>query len=70
MQIIYKVQYSIIPGCPLLIWNEIPWLFTDFSLTKIHFPLTILPRVGPPYSSSPYSRLKHPRLITTDINQI
>ena len=26
------------------VWNEIPWLFTDFSLTKIHFSLTILPR--------------------------
>ena len=31
-------------GCPLLVWNEIPWLFTDFSLTKIRFSLTILPR--------------------------
>ena len=30
-------------GCPLCVWNKIPWLFNDFSLTKIHFPLTISP---------------------------
>ena len=45
--------FFILSGCPLLAWNEIPWLFTDFSLTKIHFSLTIIPRVLLPPSLQP-----------------
>ena len=40
----FIMEQTLWTGCPLLVWNEIPWLFTDFSLTKIHFSLTILPR--------------------------
>ena len=49
-------------GCPLLVGNEIPWLFTDFSLTKIHYSLTILP-----HFLAPYNRLLLPCFINTDI---
>ena len=50
-------------GCPLLVWNEIPWLFTDFSLTKIHFPLTMILR----FTASSFTAC--PRFINSDINQ-
>ena len=66
-QMVSSHVYVRVAECPLLVWDEIPWLFTDISLTKIHFSLTILPRARPTYS--PYSRLLHLRFINTDINQ-
>ena len=38
-------------GYPLLVLDKIPWLFTDFSLTKFHFSLTISPLITVTYSS-------------------
>ena len=48
--------------------NEILRLFTDFSFTKFHFSLIIVPHFTA--SSSPYSCLFSSCFINSDINQI